>query len=36
MYLHNAFRDEEIILLWVRPGTPGNRVRYSNRGVYET
>ncbi len=36
MYLHNAFRDEEIIPLWVKPGTPGIRAQYSNLGVYET
>ena len=34
MYLHNAFRDEEIIPLWVEPGTPGIRAQYSNVGVY--
>ena len=27
MYLHNAFRDEEIIPLWVKPGTPGIRAQ---------
>src|SRR5690349_2266882 len=36
MYLHNAFRDEEIIDLWVSPGTPGIRAQYSNLGVYTT
>src|SRR5689334_5587888 len=36
MYLHNAFRDEEIIPLWVTPGTPGIRAQYSNVGVYTT
>lgn len=36
MYLHNAFRDEEIIDLWVKPGTPGIRAQYSNLGVYTT
>ena len=36
MYLHNAFRDEEIIPLWVKPGTPGIRAQYSNIGVYTT
>lgn len=36
MYLHNAFRDEEIIPLWVKPGTPGIRAQYSNLGVYTT
>jgi hypothetical protein len=36
MYLHNAFRDEEIFPLWVKPGTPGIRAQYSNVGVYTT
>jgi SnoaL-like protein len=36
MYLHNAFRDEEIIALWVKAGTPGIRAQYSNIGVYTT
>jgi hypothetical protein len=36
MYLHNAFRDEEIIPLWVKPGTSGIRAQYSNAGVYTT
>jgi hypothetical protein len=36
MYLHNAFRDEEIIPLWVERGTPGIRAQYSNVGVYMT
>lgn len=36
MYLHNAFRDEEIIPLWVERGTPGIRAQYSNIGVYTT
>jgi SnoaL-like domain len=36
MYLHNAFGDEEIIPLWVKPGTPGIRAQYSNIGVYTT
>jgi hypothetical protein len=36
MYLHNAFRDEEIIPLWVKPGTPGIHAQYSNLGVYTT
>jgi hypothetical protein len=36
MYLHNAFRDEEIIDLWVSRGTPGIRAQYSNLGVYNT
>jgi SnoaL-like domain len=36
MYLHNAFRDEEIIPFWVKPGTPGVHAQYSNLGVYTT
>jgi hypothetical protein len=36
MYLHNAFRDEEIIDLWVKKGTPGIHAQYSNAGVYTT
>jgi hypothetical protein len=36
MFCHNAFRDEEIIPLWVKPGTPGIRAQYSNAGVYTT
>jgi hypothetical protein len=36
MYLHNAFRDDEIIPLWVKRGTPGIRAQYSNVGVYTT
>jgi hypothetical protein len=36
MYLHNAFRDEEIIDLWVSRGTPGIHAQYSNLGVYNT
>ncbi len=36
MYLHNAFRDEEIIPLWVKAGTHGIRAQYSNLGVYTT
>jgi hypothetical protein len=36
MYLHNAFRDEEIIPLWVKEGTPGIHAQYSNLGVYTT
>lgn len=36
MYLHNAFRDAEIIDLWVGKGTPGIRAQYSNNGVYTT
>ena len=34
MYLHNAFRDPDIIPLWVRKGTPDVRAQYSNNGVY--
>lgn len=34
MYLHNAFRDPDIIPLWVKKGTPGVRAQYSNNGVY--
>lgn len=34
MYLHNAFRDPEIIPLWAKKGTPGLRAQYSNNGVY--
>jgi hypothetical protein len=34
MLLHNAYQDERIIDLWVRPGTPGIRAQYSNKGVY--
>lgn len=34
MYLHNAFRDEDIIPLWAKKGTPGVRSQYSNLGVY--
>ena len=34
MYLHNAFRDEDIIPLWAKKGTPGVRAQYSNIGVY--
>jgi len=34
MYLHNAFQDEHIIPLWVKPGTPGIRARYTNAGQY--
>ena len=34
MYLHNAFEDEQIIPLWVKPGTPGIRARYTNAGQY--
>ena len=36
MYLHNAFQDEQIIPLWVKPGTAGIRARYSNAGQYTT
>jgi len=34
MYLHNAFRDPEIVPLWVKKGTPDVRAQYSNNGVY--
>ena len=34
MYLHSAFRDEEIVDLWASPGTPGIRAQYSNLGDY--
>lgn len=34
MALHNAFRDPEIIALWVKKGTPDVRAQYSNNGVY--
>ncbi|CAN7325888.1 hypothetical protein LJR078_001857 [Arthrobacter sp. LjRoot78] len=34
MYLHNAVEDERIIPLWVKPGTPGVRARYTNAGRY--
>lgn len=34
MYLHNAYRDPEIVSLWVKKGTPGVRAQYSNKGVY--
>ena len=36
MYYHNAFRDDLIIPLWVKPGTEGIRARYTNAGVYTT
>src|SRR6478672_9701399 len=36
MYLHNAFQDEQIIPLWVKPGTDGIRARYTNAGQYTT
>ena len=36
MYLHNAFQDEQIIPLWVKPGTEGIRARYTNAGQYTT
>lgn len=36
MYLHNAYRDEEIIDLWVKKGTPGIHAQYTNAGVYTT
>lgn len=34
MYLHNAFRDTDIIPLWAKNGTPDVRAQYSNLGVY--
>lgn len=34
MTLHNAFRDEDIIPLWAKKGTPDVRAQYSNLGVY--
>ena len=34
MYYHNAFRDDLIIPMWVKPGTEGIRARYTNAGVY--
>ena len=34
MHLHNGYEDEKIIPLWVKPGTPGMRAQYSNKGVY--
>jgi len=34
MHLHNGYEDEAIIDLWVRPGTPGMRAQYSNKGIY--
>ena len=34
MYLHNAFRDTDIIPLWAKKGTPDVRAQYSNLGVY--
>ncbi len=36
MFLHSAFRDDLIIPLWVKKGTPGIRAQYSNAGVYNT
>jgi hypothetical protein len=36
MYHHNAFRDEAIIDMWVKKGTPGIHAQYSNNGVYNT
>ena len=35
-YLHNVFRDSEIIDLWVKEGTPGISAQYTNTGVYTT
>lgn len=34
MTLHNAFRDPEIVPMWVKKGTPDVRAQYSNNGVY--
>jgi hypothetical protein len=34
MALHNAFRDPEIVPLWVSRGTADVRAQYSNNGVY--
>jgi len=34
MYLHNAFRDQDIKALWAKRGTPGMSAQYSNLGVY--
>jgi hypothetical protein len=34
MYYHNAFEDDRIVPLWVKPGTDGIRARYTNAGVY--
>ena len=34
MHLHNGYADEQIIDLWVKPGTPGMRAQYSNKGLY--
>jgi len=34
IYLHNAFHDEDIKLLWAKRGTPGMSAQYSNVGVY--
>jgi hypothetical protein len=34
MALHNAFRDPEIVGLWVKKGTADVRAQYSNNGVY--
>jgi SnoaL-like domain len=36
MHYHNAFCDDLIIPLWVKPGTAGIRARYTNAGVYTT
>lgn len=35
-YLHTTFRDEEVIGLWVKEGTPGVSAQYTNTGVYNT
>ncbi|MFM6933642.1 MAG: nuclear transport factor 2 family protein [Novosphingobium sp.] len=34
MTLHNAFRDPEIVPMWVKKGTPDVRAQYSNNGIY--
>ncbi len=34
MHLHNGYADEEIIDLWAKPGTPGMRAQYSNKGLH--
>lgn len=36
MFLHNAFEDQQIILLWAKEGTPGMSAEYSNLGRYTT
>lgn len=34
MHLHNGYEDDKIIDMWVKPGTPGMRAQYSNKGIY--